>query len=323
MYIKGRHESKNHKHHTMTHTTPAKTIISGLFNVHETQAQAWMDNFKRSDIGFVYAAYSPSNGVKIGMTEGSPRRRVKALNTCVKDPYVLISTIKATDRRSMETLMHSFLQPQRVGEHNQELFDVEPEFVKKLFLTVKKLKRALSKTKNKTENDSVNKQPQEDKLVLGNVEGIRMVVLNGVVNISAIDFVAVMMGINAQYASNKIFDLTKHRVHGPSVIKLLERKHKFLGMGQKFISVLTFKEAIKFMYYLPKTNTAEIWEYIIDIFMRLNAGDSKLIKNLKQNANNDGLAQITARKEFGIDKKTNLEQIEDEMPKLKKRRLMF
>ena len=57
--------------------------------------------------------------------------------------------------------------------------------------------------------------------------------------------------------------------------------------------------------------------------MRLNAGDAKLMKQLKQNANNDGLAQITARKEFGIDKKTNLEQIEDEMPKLKKRRLVF
>ena len=107
------------------------------------------------------------------------------------------------------------------------------------------------------------------------------------------------------------------------MIKLLARKHKFLGMGQKFISVLTFKEALKFIYYLPKTNTTEIQEYITDIFMRLNAGDAKLMKQLKQNANNDGLAQITARKEFGIDKKTNLEQIEDEMPKLKKRRLVF
>ena len=69
---------------------------------------------------------------------------------------MLISTIKTTDRRSMETLMHSFLQPQRVGEHNQELFDVEPEFVKKLFKTVKKLKRALSNEKTVVKLEALN-----------------------------------------------------------------------------------------------------------------------------------------------------------------------
>ena len=72
---------------------------------------------------------------------------------------------------------------------------------------------------------------------LPNGASIRMVKKDGVMYISAIDLIAIVMGIKTSDSAKKIFYLINHKVHGPTMIKLLERKHKFPGMGQKSISV--------------------------------------------------------------------------------------
>ena len=127
------------------------------------------------------------------------------------------------------------------------------------------------------------------------------------------------MGIKTSDSAKKIFYLINHKVHGPSMIKLLERKHKFPGVGQKFISVLTFTESLKLMHRLPKTASAEIWEYMTDIFTRLSAGDATLLNELIHNSQSDGVLQTSARNELGIDKQSNMNALSSEtLPRKRK-----
>ena len=82
---------------------------------------------KQAKAGYVYAAYSDSNGLKIGMTcRENPMTRIKALNTAVQTPYVLVDFIRCGNPRELEGFVHSLLQPWRVGNHNRELFTLYP-----------------------------------------------------------------------------------------------------------------------------------------------------------------------------------------------------
>ena len=280
----------------MAHT--AHTYVAEIFGVSDTQAQAWIDKSKQhfDKRGYVYAAHSASNGVKIGMTGGSPKRRVKAFNTCVKDPYVLISTIKTTDRRSMETLMHSFLQPQRVGEHNQELFDVEPEFVKKLFKTVKKLKRALSNEK------TVVKLEAEVSVESGDALKIRHVMKkDGIRKFALVDYVMAITGRSRHDSATMICDSLKSVVNGEKAKKLLWDKHQFPGSGQREIYVVTIKEATSFLQCLPNKHTQDVLDYIDGQFFRVTVGDPSLHEEIDRNAKRKHVFACAMRESLDVD----------------------
>eukprot|EP00961_Rhodomonas_salina_P192328 2595371-Rhodomonas_salina.1 len=95
-------------------------------------------NVSRKQGGFVYAAYSQGNGVKVGMTQQKdPWDRVKSFNAYVRNPYKIIGLIQCGNPFEVEAFMHSRLQRFRVGVHNQELFDVEPSDVQKMFFVAR------------------------------------------------------------------------------------------------------------------------------------------------------------------------------------------
>ena len=84
--------------------------------------------------GYVYAAFSEGNGVKIGVTcKDDPTNRIKQLNIAVKHAYQLIGLIRCGNPYPLEKMFHDHLKVYSVGEHNRELFDVSPKKVQELF----------------------------------------------------------------------------------------------------------------------------------------------------------------------------------------------
>lgn len=81
--------------------------------------------------GFVYAAYNPDIGMKIGMTKQSPEHRIRSFNTAVARDYVLVDQIATTEYKLLERYIHHYLREFRVGK--KEIFRVSPEYTKKLF----------------------------------------------------------------------------------------------------------------------------------------------------------------------------------------------
>ena len=89
---------------------------------------------KRPRSGFVYAAYSDSNGLKLGMTcQQSPMKRIRSLNTAVSRPYTLVDSVRCGNPAELERFVHRMLQPWRVGSHNRELFSLNPRAASALF----------------------------------------------------------------------------------------------------------------------------------------------------------------------------------------------
>jgi len=148
-----------------------------------------------------------------------------------------------------------------------------------------------------------------DKLFLDKLpgaDGMRVVTVDGLICLAAIDFTAAVCACNAHEASTKLSKLSSHEKDGPYVSKLLARKHQFPGERQRAIAVITFSEAVKLLCcYLPRTYTGEMMEYVFTTFTRLMAGDAGLLKELARNAMSEGLAQAAARSERGIDQEAN------------------
>ena len=134
---------------------------------------------------------------------------------------------------------------------------------------------------------------------------MRVVTVDGLICIAAIDYTAAVCGCTAQDAASKLSHMSSHEKDGPYVSKLLSRKHQFPGERQRAIAVITFSEAVKLLWYLPRTYTGEMMEYVFTTFTRLMAGDAGLLKELARNAVSEGLAQAAARSERGIDQEAN------------------
>eukprot|EP00961_Rhodomonas_salina_P283536 3832103-Rhodomonas_salina.2 len=94
--------------------------------------------------GYVYAAYSQGNGMKIGMTSrNDPMQRIRALNTCVRYPFQLVDLIRCGNPRDVEKLLHGVFASSSVGEHNREMFDISSTSVINTFNHVRQAAEAL------------------------------------------------------------------------------------------------------------------------------------------------------------------------------------
>jgi len=147
-----------------------------------------------------------------------------------------------------------------------------------------------------------------DKLFLDKLpgaDGMRVVTVDGLICLAAIDFTAAVCATTANEAAVKLSKLSCHERDGAYVSKLLSRKHQFPGQGQRPTPVITFSEAIKLLCYLPRMHTGAMMDYVVDTFTRLMAGDAGLLRELTHNARSDGLAQTAARNELGIAKAQN------------------
>eukprot|EP00961_Rhodomonas_salina_P237057 3204228-Rhodomonas_salina.2 len=142
-----RHRVKNTRRHitsffqqTHSNTELRDTIVT----LGKRKAAENEDSGDSEGPGYVYAAYSPQNGVKIGMTcQNDPMKRIRALNTCVRSPYQLIDLLRCGNPSKIEAFMHQHFARARVGEHNRELFDAHPEAVVYAFAAVRKAADAL------------------------------------------------------------------------------------------------------------------------------------------------------------------------------------
>jgi hypothetical protein len=102
--------------------------------LHDADTEQPQKTHKRPRSGFVYAAYSDSNGLKLGMTcQESPMKRVRSLNTAVSRPYALVDSVRCGNPAELERFVHGMLQPWRVGSHNRELFSLDPRAASVLF----------------------------------------------------------------------------------------------------------------------------------------------------------------------------------------------
>ena len=147
-----------------------------------------------------------------------------------------------------------------------------------------------------------------DKLFLDKLpgaDGMRVVTVDGLICLAAIDFTVAVCATTAHEAAAKLSKLSCHERDGAYVSKLLSRKHQFPGAGQRPIAVITFSEAIKLLCYLPRMHTGAMMDYVVDTFTRLVAGDARLLQELTHNAQSDGLAQTAARNELGVAKAQN------------------
>jgi hypothetical protein len=92
----------------------------------------------KSLVGFVYAAYSPGNGVKIGRTSlTDPAWRVRSLDGNVASPFQLVDVLHCGNPETVKKFIQGHLQNLRVGEHNEDLFDLEPEQASQIFDAVR------------------------------------------------------------------------------------------------------------------------------------------------------------------------------------------
>eukprot|EP00961_Rhodomonas_salina_P298474 3938110-Rhodomonas_salina.1 len=88
--------------------------------------------------GYVYAAYSEGNGVKIGYTcKSAVMDRVRALNTAVRNAYQLVDFIRCGDPSTLEKFILHRLDDHRASTHNKELFNVDVGDVHELFHQVR------------------------------------------------------------------------------------------------------------------------------------------------------------------------------------------
>eukprot|EP00961_Rhodomonas_salina_P221699 2997650-Rhodomonas_salina.1 len=73
--------------------------------------------------GYVYAAFSIGNGIKIRMTcRTNPIKRIRALNTGVKYPYQVVDMIRCGNPREIERFLHNKFRKCHAAEHKNELF---------------------------------------------------------------------------------------------------------------------------------------------------------------------------------------------------------
>ncbi len=67
-----------------------------------------------------------------------------------------------------------------------------------------------------------------------------------------------------------------HMQSNPEVQQLLSSMHNFAGRGQKPVAVVTQKEALKLLWHCPQSYTVNVFDYIYQQFMLINAGDQTL-----------------------------------------------
>ena len=88
--------------------------------------------------GFVYAAFSTGNGMKIATTmKKDPMLRLKQLDASVRDPFKLVNFVHCEHPNVLNKLIHEELEAYRVGKHNTDLFEVKQEYISALFDSIK------------------------------------------------------------------------------------------------------------------------------------------------------------------------------------------
>eukprot|EP00961_Rhodomonas_salina_P097329 1309057-Rhodomonas_salina.1 len=111
------------------------TSLKSALNENRKRAAAEMETLTP---GYVYAAYSEGNGVKIGMTcMRDVMDRVRALNTAVRNAYQLIDFVRCGDPTTLERFLLRKLDDHRASKHNKELFNMDIEEAMELFQQVR------------------------------------------------------------------------------------------------------------------------------------------------------------------------------------------
>ena len=104
----------------------------------EEAAAAQKTEVSKSLVGYVYAAYSPGNGVKIGRTSlTDPAWRVRSLDGNVAAPFQLVDVLHCGNPEVVKRFIEGHLQYLRVGEHNEDLFELQPEQASQIFDAVR------------------------------------------------------------------------------------------------------------------------------------------------------------------------------------------
>jgi len=103
--------------------------------------------------GYVYAAYSTDNGMKVGMTcRESPMYRVGELSVAVRHPYELVDFIRSGNPVKLERFVHCLLHTRLATEHSRELFDATKDEIAMIFNTI----REYTKNNDLNESDSID-----------------------------------------------------------------------------------------------------------------------------------------------------------------------
>jgi hypothetical protein len=92
--------------------------------------------------------------------------------------------------------------------------------------------------------------------------------------IAAIDLAAGISGSTRIQASKML--TRPHMQSNPEVQQLLSHMHNLAGRGQKPVAVVTQKEALKLLWYCPQSYTVNVFDYVYQQFMLINAGDQTL-----------------------------------------------
>eukprot|EP00961_Rhodomonas_salina_P187031 2525459-Rhodomonas_salina.2 len=142
-----RHRIRNVKRHITSFFNQCHNdslLLDTIIQLGKRKAEEPSDS---SEPGYVYAAYSIGNGMKIGMTcQNDPMARVRALNTCVRNPFQLVDIIRCGNPREVEAFMHRLFAHCSVGDHNRELFDMSLDTLINTFNAVRQAAAVLQCT---------------------------------------------------------------------------------------------------------------------------------------------------------------------------------
>eukprot|EP00961_Rhodomonas_salina_P041613 560199-Rhodomonas_salina.1 len=122
-----------------------KDIITGVLN--RNQGNTPEDTQRAQGPGYVYAAYSEGNGMKIGMTcNNNPMARIRSLNVCVKNPFIAVDLLRCGNPDEVERFLHEFYARLSVGDHNREMFDISAYDTRITFNVVRQAAMTLQAT---------------------------------------------------------------------------------------------------------------------------------------------------------------------------------
>jgi hypothetical protein len=139
------HGYLDHVHHLVGKSDKdyTKTFSQAL----ETAKQQNFD--KQAQAGYVYAAFSECNGLKIGMTcNENPMKRIRSLNTAVRNPYTVVDFIRCANPGDVERFVHELLQTWRSSQHNRELFQLPPAAASIIFAKLRSAAEEMETTED-------------------------------------------------------------------------------------------------------------------------------------------------------------------------------
>eukprot|EP00961_Rhodomonas_salina_P096582 1299190-Rhodomonas_salina.1 len=290
-----------------------------------------------SQSGYVYAAYSHGNGLKIGMTcKDDPMLRVRSLNTGVRDSFKLIDSIRCGNPSDLEHFMHCRFKNLHVeGNHNQELFHATPEMAIDTFNVVRKAAVVLQ-----TNPDD----PIDIKRLKGyfnfaapkrphcRYHSTRQPSKGTPTTPSATLYPFHLSppglgprihsrpyGLTKKECHTLLFCLTKPTTAASkrqAAEALLSRCHVIPGFDNP-TPLVTFQEGMQLVRLLPAKHVGHVLNHIDSTFQGVEAGDSRIVDRVVENASSDAVINRVARDGLGLPRDAMIED-----PVLKKRMLL-